>query len=540
MLHFRLLGALDLRGPDGAAAASLLVQPRRLALLAYLAAAHPHGFHRRDHLLALFWPELDQPRARAALSQALHVLRRALGPGVLLTRGNEEVGLDRTRIITDAEQFEQAADAGAHHDADRLYRGDLLPGFHLSESPAFERWLDETRFRLRERAAAIARSEAEAAVRRGDSAAGAEWLRRVLELAPLDESVLRRLMELHVANGDRAAALLAYDEFAIALHRELEVAPSPVSVALMEQIRALTPPSIPRTPRPPAPERITSADPAAPTPPLEAAFPPRRGARAVVAVMAVVLTTAIAALILRARPGAPSADRVAVLPFVVRGDSSLAYLREGLVDLLSTKLDGLGAFQVVDPAIVLTAVGEGAGDADLAALPARGAEIARQVGAELFIVGRVVGLGAAVELSASLFDRRGRRRALVTAVAHSDSLLPAAVDQLVRDLVATRWSAPADRLQRLAVTSTASPVALRAYLEGERAFRAGEYTRARDAFLAAVAADSLYALAYYRLSVAAGWVADDPSYLSGAHRAMALADRLTAHDRLLVDRKSVV
>lgn len=535
MLQFRLLGALDLRGPDASATAGLLAQPRRLALLAYLAAAHPHGFHRRDHLLTIFWPELDQTRARAALSQALHVLRRALGPGVLLTRGNEEVGLDRTRIITDAEQFEQAADAGAHQDADRLYRGDLLPAFHLSESPEFERWLDETRARLRERAATIARSEADAAVRRGENAAAAEWLRRVLELAPQDESVLRRLMELHMANGDRAAALLAYDEFATALHRELEVEPSPVTMALMEKVRAVTAPATLRAPRPHTPGTSISAEPPEPSPVVPAAPLSHRRPWAVFAAVALLLIVVTGGLIIRGRPSAPSSDRVAVLPFVIRGDSSLAYLREGLVDLLSTKLDGLGSFQVVDPAIVLTAMKGSADKANLEALPAGGADLARQVGAELFIVGRVVTLGEAIELSASLFDSRGRRLALVTSVAASDSLLPAAVDQLARELLATRWSAPADRLQRLAVTSTSSPVALRAYLDGERAFRAGQYTQARDAFLAAVAADSLYALAWYRLSLASGWVADASSYQSAAHRALALADRLTEHDRLLVE-----
>src|SRR6266705_1204831 len=67
MVEFRLLGTLSLTTADGREAGSLLSQPRRLALLAYLAAATPRGPHRRDTLLALFWPELDQEHARAAL-----------------------------------------------------------------------------------------------------------------------------------------------------------------------------------------------------------------------------------------------------------------------------------------------------------------------------------------------------------------------------------------------------------------------------------------------------------------------------------------
>src|SRR5438876_10874076 len=105
MVEFRLLGTLSLTTADGREAGSLLSQPRRLALLAYLAAATPRGPHRRDTLLALFWPELDQEHARAALRQSLHVLRTALGADTLVSRGDEEIGLDFTRIWCDVSAF---------------------------------------------------------------------------------------------------------------------------------------------------------------------------------------------------------------------------------------------------------------------------------------------------------------------------------------------------------------------------------------------------------------------------------------------------
>ncbi|HEY6061025.1 MAG TPA: hypothetical protein VIV10_10600, partial [Gemmatimonadales bacterium] len=94
MIELRTLGALDLRDGTGAELRSLLVQPSRTALLVYLGVAAPRGYHRRDSLLALFWPEQDAPSARVALRQALHQLRRAIGDGVLLSRGDEEVALD--------------------------------------------------------------------------------------------------------------------------------------------------------------------------------------------------------------------------------------------------------------------------------------------------------------------------------------------------------------------------------------------------------------------------------------------------------------
>ena len=69
MVEFRVLGALNLLGAGGHELKSVLAQPKRVALLAYLATATPRRLHRRDSLLALFWPELDQEHARAALRQ---------------------------------------------------------------------------------------------------------------------------------------------------------------------------------------------------------------------------------------------------------------------------------------------------------------------------------------------------------------------------------------------------------------------------------------------------------------------------------------
>lgn len=63
MIKFRLLGSVDLKGPDGAPR-SVLAQPKRAALHAYLAVSAPNGFHRRDKLLGLFWPESDQERPK--------------------------------------------------------------------------------------------------------------------------------------------------------------------------------------------------------------------------------------------------------------------------------------------------------------------------------------------------------------------------------------------------------------------------------------------------------------------------------------------
>lgn len=57
MLRLTTLGTIRLER-DGEAVP--VPQPKRVALLAYLALARPRGLHRRDTLLAMFWPELPE------------------------------------------------------------------------------------------------------------------------------------------------------------------------------------------------------------------------------------------------------------------------------------------------------------------------------------------------------------------------------------------------------------------------------------------------------------------------------------------------
>lgn len=64
MIRLHTFGALDLRSAEGRELRGVLAQPKRTALLAYLVLASPRGFHRRDTLLTVFWPEFDQERAR--------------------------------------------------------------------------------------------------------------------------------------------------------------------------------------------------------------------------------------------------------------------------------------------------------------------------------------------------------------------------------------------------------------------------------------------------------------------------------------------
>ena len=232
-----LLGTLDLCAGDGHSVRSVLAQPKRLALLVYLTLARPTGFHRRDALVAMLWPELDSQHARNSLSQALSYLRRSLGEDVFQTRGAEEVALTAGRLLCDAAELEAALEAGADLHAVNLYDGDLLPGFHLPDAPEFERWLEAERTRLRDRYAAVALRLSAEAEETGDLQRGLALAQRVLEMSPLEETALRRVLALLDAAGDRAGAESVYQAFRNRLSADLGVEPAPETQMLMVRVR---------------------------------------------------------------------------------------------------------------------------------------------------------------------------------------------------------------------------------------------------------------------------------------------------------------
>jgi DNA-binding SARP family transcriptional activator/TolB-like protein/tRNA A-37 threonylcarbamoyl transferase component Bud32 len=238
MLRLRTFGSVDLEGPADRDLGAILAQPKRLALLVYLAAGRPLGARRRDELLGLFWPELDDVRARDALNQALRFLRQALGPEVFVRRGGEDVGVDPGRIWCDAVAFQAAIDDGRPAEALALYQGEFLQGFFIEQGGGFEQWMERERAVLRESAARGARQLAEEHASAGSLTLAIDWGRRALDLDPDDERALRRLLRLHGRAGDRAGALRLYEAFARRFEEEFGCEPSAETRSLLEQLKA--------------------------------------------------------------------------------------------------------------------------------------------------------------------------------------------------------------------------------------------------------------------------------------------------------------
>lgn len=233
MPSLRLFGTIELSGyPEGEA---LLAQTKRLALFVYLAAARPHGYHRRDRLVGLFWPEHSAEHARAALRKSLHAIRQALGEEAIVNRGDEEVAVSDT-LGCDTRRFDEAILRGRLAEALELYRGEFAAGL-FADAPGFERWAESERAFYGDAASTAAWALAEQYSTASDLTSATRWARRAVALAPTDERRLRRALSLLQSAGDRAGAVQLYEEFARRLRDELEVEPSAETVSLVRSIR---------------------------------------------------------------------------------------------------------------------------------------------------------------------------------------------------------------------------------------------------------------------------------------------------------------
>src|SRR6185295_13844925 len=121
---------------DGPPSEPIHLQPKRLALLAFLALAARDGCQQRDTLLALFWPRADRERARRSLRQALFHLRNELGDGVILNRGRDGIALAPNWVWCDAAAVEAAIREHRPREALQLYAGDFMPGLFVDEEGA--------------------------------------------------------------------------------------------------------------------------------------------------------------------------------------------------------------------------------------------------------------------------------------------------------------------------------------------------------------------------------------------------------------------
>jgi serine/threonine-protein kinase len=268
-------------------------------------------------------------------------------------------------------------------------------------------------------------------------------------------------------------------------------------------------------------------------------IPPRPTVLATTALVVVMLVGAATALQRLARvPGrgpptaAAAVPGVAVLPFrTVGADPELWH--EGIVDMLSYDLDGLGQLRKIDPVSVLTGWRRMGGSASNALTADDAREVGRRLGSRYVVTGKALQTGADVQLIAEVQDvESGKMRGAVRVTGPADSA-SSLVDALTRELLRGNLLPTDGEYQPPSLTraTTSSLPALKAYLAGEREYRIAQWKHALRYYQQAIELDSNFAAAFLRAGQACGYgLCSDSVAGEYDRRVLKLVDQLPDRD----------
>ena len=219
----------------GADAPAELLWRKHVALLVYLARS-PRRSRTREHLIGLLWSDRDERQARHSLSEALRVLRRALGDERLVA-DVDQVRLTPDAVALDCDRFAELCERSEWIAAAALVDGEFLEGLAIPEASDFENWLAVERAQWRARALDALVQGVAAALARGDAASAARVGLRAVALDRTSEPAARAAMRALTLAGDRAAALRVADELAHGLHDMLGTQVSEETARLVARVR---------------------------------------------------------------------------------------------------------------------------------------------------------------------------------------------------------------------------------------------------------------------------------------------------------------
>ena len=493
--------------------------------------AGPGAGLRRDRILALLWPDGDPERSRHALTQSLYHIRKALDCDDLFITAGGDIRLNPERMTSDVAQFEAFLASGEDQLAVLLYEGPFLEGLVIPSAGEFEQWTSVQRSRLLGLATAACKRLADAAEGRGDWPGAVRALTRKVSLDPFNGRATMALMRAMWATGDRAGAIQQGMTYTQLLREQLEIEPDTAMLKLIAELRNATDTPSSVELGAPVADEPRDASRAAPVAAPVAAPPQKRWRRrpavfgAVAALLVAVVAWGIRAERGRSMPS--SAKPIVVAPFRVSGaDRSLAYLRDGMVELLSTRLADDSAARAVDPGLVLRAWSSAGGRGADTPQPAA-VSLAHRLGAGRVITGSVVGSADKVILSASILSvESGEQTAQANVEGPADS-----ITTLVNRLAARLLASNAGEGDRLNDRLTPSLAALHDFLEGQAAYRRGDYASAIPLYERALTRDSTFALAALQLALSADRQNDAEQHDRALSLAWANRELLNERDR---------
>jgi DNA-binding SARP family transcriptional activator len=214
VISMQLLDGFELRVADE----PVPVIPSSQRLLAFLALHE--GSVTRTALAATLWPTTSAQRAAACLRSALWRLVKPPHALVETSRDRLRIGAAVEVDVARVRDFVAGPVPAVPHVPVTSLTADLLPGWTEQWVVTERDWFRQVCLRALEMLSERFRAQ-------GDHFHAHETAAAAVRSDPLRESAHRRLIELHLADGNPAAALRQYTAYRSLLRAELGVAPSP-------------------------------------------------------------------------------------------------------------------------------------------------------------------------------------------------------------------------------------------------------------------------------------------------------------------------
>ncbi len=207
--------------------------------LFFLLLAHPQGL-RKEQIQGILWPEVHNAKANGIFHSTVYRMRRALYPECLIHPNGQYQISPEMRIGYDVADFEglisQAAKEGNRERQAELFlqATELYNGEYLEDS--YNDWCLPIRNALREQFLSALLALGILYETAGQTQEAIDMFERLLKADCLREDVYRRLMELHLREGNRTLALRTYNRCLDVLRDEAQLSPNEETLAVYRKI----------------------------------------------------------------------------------------------------------------------------------------------------------------------------------------------------------------------------------------------------------------------------------------------------------------
>jgi len=246
----RVLGRMEVCAPHGPVADRDWCKRKARLLFAMLVVRAGTDVPRGE-IIEYLWPEMDEDRALNNFYVVWSAMKRALAPNSVRETPCPFVehvhGVCRIvpgRVVSDLDEFDAhmsaarkarersdaAAELSAIRAAERVYRGDVLPG------DIYDDWFAPVRSRYRHEFDDAMLRAAQLLEDCGEPHEGLSVLRRSMDNDVLREDFYQAALRLQIAAGQRSAAIETYMSCRSRLVEDLGIDPSRETTALYEQV----------------------------------------------------------------------------------------------------------------------------------------------------------------------------------------------------------------------------------------------------------------------------------------------------------------